>query len=583
VFVSSGDSGSAVCDAHGVPPPSPAQFGLMVSGFESTPYNVSVGGTDFNDLTNASTFWSPTNSPPPGNPNLPPSVSALSYIPETTWNATCTNAVLGNLLGYSTNAETNCNNPQLVDLVWLLSGSGGKSSCTTSNGQSPSSCSGGYAKPSWQTGTGVPSDGKRDVPDVSLFSSIRGPSGAFYLICAADLLSPGVTSCQTTDPNTEFISTGGTSASSPAFAGIMALVDQKIGSRQGNADYVLYKLASKSGNSCPSAANPASTCVLYDVTNGTNAMPCAKGSPNCTVTNGSDSYGVLSGYNTTTGYDLATGLGTVNANNLVGAWASAETALKSSATTLTLNSGNSVNITHGQSVSVGIGVTGSGGTPTGNVSLIADTAPPSAPSEVTQQGVQGFQLSASGSVSSTTNVLPGGQNYSVTAHYPGDGTFKASDSSPVIVTVNPEASQPNIAFELFNPSSGLQTNPNATTAQYGSLELLRMNVTSLSGDTCAQNAPGQLGCPTGSVTVTNNGAPLDAGTYQLNSLGYAEDQTVQLPGGTDAVKVTYGGDNSFTVSNATSTITITKAPTTTGINGIHKRCFRRSQRFHDIC
>jgi hypothetical protein len=123
-------------------------------------------------MTNVSTYWSSTNSPPPGSPNLPPSVSALSYIPETTWNNTCTNAVFGNLLGYSTNAETNCNNSQLVNFVRTLAGSGGASNCTTSDGQNGSSCSGGYAKPSWQKGSGVPNDGKRDVPDVSLFASV---------------------------------------------------------------------------------------------------------------------------------------------------------------------------------------------------------------------------------------------------------------------------------------------------------------------------------------------------------------------------------------------------------------------------
>jgi subtilase family serine protease len=554
VLVSSGDSGSAGCDPHGAPPPSPAQFGLMVSGFESTPYNVSVGGTDFNDLTNPSAFWSSTNSPPPSNPSLPPSLSALSYIPETTWNASCTNAVLGTL-GYSTNAETNCNNGQLEGLLWTLGGSGGKSACTTSDGQTPSSCGVGYAKPSWQAGTGVPADTKRDVPDVSLFSSINGPSGAFYLICAADLVEPGYTSCQTTDPDTVFIPIGGTSASAPAFAGIMALVDQKTGSRQGNANYVLYPLASKSGNRCTSAANPASTCVFYDVTNGTIEMPCATGSPNCTTSTPGDAYGVLTGYNTTAGYDLATGLGSVNAKNLVGAWTTAETALKASTTTLTLNSGNAVNITHGQSVPVTIGVTGTPGTPSGNVSLIANTGPDGT------EGVQGFVLS-SGSATGSTNALPGG-TYSVVAQYAGDATFGASTSSATSVMVGKEASSENIALELFNPSTGLQTNANATTAQYGSAELLRMNVTSQAGDACAQNAPGQLGCPTGSITVTNNGGALDAGMYALNSLGYAEDQAVQLPGGTDAVKVTYGGDNSFNASNSTSTITITKAPTTT--------------------
>ena len=569
-LVATGDSGSAVCDRN-AGTQGAAELGLSVSGISSTPYNVAVGGTDFNDLTNPGTYWNSVNSVPPGSPaGTPATFSALSYIPETTWNDSCTNAVFGNLLGFSQNAETNCNNTQLINagFVTAVGASGGKSNCTTYDGTNPLSCTGGYSKPTWQTGADVPNDQKRDLPDVSLFAASGSPSGAFYLICEADVLQPGETSCDSADPNTYFFGVGGTSASTPAFAGIMALVDQKTGARQGNANYILYPLAAQPGASCNSSNGVGTNCVFYDVTNGTISMPCASGSPNCNVSIPGDQVGLLfannaPAYNTTTGYDLATGLGSVNAANLVSKWTTFGVSLKHSSTSLTLNSGHTVNITHGQSVGFTASVAPvapATGTPTGNLSLVANTGPNG------QDGVQGFQLN-SGSVTSTTNVLPGG-SYTVTAHYPGDGTFAASDSTPpVAVNVAPEASQSNIAFELFNPSTGLQTNPNATTAQYGSLELLRMNITSQSGDTCAQNAPGQLGCPTGSVTVTNNGAPLDLGTYQLNSLGYAEDQSVQLPGGTNSLKVNYPGDNSFTGSNETATITITKDPTSTNVTG----------------
>jgi len=84
-LVATGDSGSAVCDRN-ARTNGPAQFGLSVSGFSSTPYNIAVGGTDFNDLTNASTYWSATNSVPPGAPaGTPATVSALSLIPEITF------------------------------------------------------------------------------------------------------------------------------------------------------------------------------------------------------------------------------------------------------------------------------------------------------------------------------------------------------------------------------------------------------------------------------------------------------------------------------------------------------------------
>jgi len=566
-LVATGDSGSGVCERN-ARTNGPAQFGLSVSGFSSTPYNIAVGGTDFNDLTNVSTYWSPTNSVPPGAPACtPPTVSAKSYIPETTWNDTCTNAVFGNLLGFSPNAETNCNNPQIEANGFDIpeGGSGGKSNCINGVGQDPSSCTQGYAKPSWQTAL-TPHDSARDVPDVSMFAAVGGPSGAFYLLCAADITSGGFSSCQASDPNTHYIEIGGTSASTPVFAGIMALVNQATGSRQGNANYVLYKLAAASGASCNSSNGAGTNCVFYDTTDGTIAMPCAKGSPNCTVSNQADSVGILSGYATTTGYDLATGLGTVNANNLVNAWSSAETALKAATTTLSLNSGNPVNITHGQSVNFTVNVAATPpatGTPSGNVSLIANTAPPAAPSEVTEQGVQGFALT-NGAISSSTSSLPGG-NYTVFAQYPGDGTFRASASAPpVAVTVSPETSKTFANLVTFD-INGILKSFSASTAAYGDgFSLFRVDI----GDSTASVSPstgisskcsaGTTNCPTGNVTVTTNGSPTN---LALNGQGYAENQS-QLSPGTYAGTASYAGDSSYGSSSGNFNFTIGKAPAT---------------------
>jgi hypothetical protein len=559
VTVSSGDAGSALCDRN-AGTVGAAEFGLSVNGFTSTPYNVSVGGTDFNDINSFSTFWNTT-------PNDTPTVaSAKGYIPEMTWNDTCTNQELFSFFG-TTTAEQDCNNTNVQQdgLVDVAGGGGGQSNCTTSDGQDQTSCGGGYAKPSWQTAL-TPNDGKRDIPDVALFAS-NGFNSSFYLICESDL-NPGATSCDPYASVSDFVGIGGTSASSPAFAGIMALVNQAdSGSRQGNANYILYKLAAKSGASCTSSASPASSCVFYDVPSGsTIAMPCAKNSPNCTISNGNDSIGVLSGYAATAGYDLATGLGSVNANNLVKAWATAETALKSSATALTLNSGSAVNITHGQSVNVGISVTGTGGTPTGNVSLIANTAPPSAPTEVTQQGVQGFALT-NGSVSSTTNALPGG-TYTVVAQYPGDGTFGSSTSAPPVnVAVGPEPSK-TFANLVTLDINGNLTSFSASSANYGSgYYFLRVDV----GNSSASVSPstgisstcsnGTSNCPTGTVTLSSSGTPLSTGSLMLNSRGYAEIQSLTV--GTYAISSSYGGDSSYQPSAAAPlNFTVAKGPTT---------------------
>jgi predicted RNA-binding protein with TRAM domain len=561
-LVATGDGGSAVCDRNDENT-GPAELGLSVSGFSSTPYNVAVGGTDFFDLTDPSTYWSATNTVPPGAPaGTPATVSAISYIPETTWNDSCTNAVFGNLLGFSTNAETNCNSAQLIadGFVTVLGGSGGESNCTTYDGPSPTACTGGYAKPSWQTGT----DGKRDVPDVSLFAASGSPSGAFYLICEADAVQAGSTSCDSADPNTEFLAVGGTSASTPSFAGIMALVDQKTGSRQGNANYVLYKLAAQTAASCNSSNGAGTNCVFYDVTNGTIAMPCATGSPNCDTSNAGDAVGVLSGYAAASGYDLATGLGSVNASNLVRAWVTANTALTTSTTTLALNSGTPVNIMHGQSVPVSIGVTGTGGTPTGNVSLIANTAPSSAPSQVTEQGVQGFSL-VNGLASGNTSALPGG-TYTVFAQYPGDGTFGGSSSTPpVSVTVAEEPSKTFADLVTLNIDENL-TDFGASSATYGSgYYLLRIDVgnaaatVSSSAGISSSCSKGVSNCPTGTITLTSTGSPLGMGSLSLNSQGYAEIQSLAV--GSYAVSASYGGDASYGSSSATANFTVSKAST----------------------
>jgi subtilase family serine protease len=548
VTVGSGDSGSAVCNRGA----GPATFGLAVSGFTSTPFNVSVGGTDFNDLSDFSTFWNTTPS------DTPTVASAKGYIPEMTWNDSCTNQEIFGFFD-ATTAEQTCNNVQAQNdgFLSVTGGSGGKSNCTTGDGQDVTSCGGGYPKPSWQTAL-TPADGVRDVPDVSLFAS-NGFNSSFYIICESDV-NPSATSCDPNAEETDFVGIGGTSVSTPSFAGIMALVNQTTGSRQGNANYILYKLAAEKGATCVSAASPASTCVFYDIPSGsTIAMPCASGSPDCTVTTTDDQFGVLSGFSTTSGYDLATGLGSVNAGNLVSKWKNF--ALKSSSTTLTLNSGTAVNITHGQSVPVSIGVTGTGGTPTGDVSLIANTGPNGS------EGVQGFTLTV-GAVSGSTNSLPGGTNYTVVANYAGDGTFGSSASSPPItVNVAPEASKVEIAYELFDPKTGLQTSSSASTATFGTPALLRVNVTSAAGDACAQNAPGNSGCPTGNVALTDaynsaSSTPLGNGNYALNVQGYAEDQTIDLPGGTHLFSAAYAGDNSYTApAPGSATLTISPAAT----------------------
>jgi Pro-kumamolisin, activation domain/Bacterial Ig-like domain (group 3) len=541
-FVSAGDNGSAGCDDFDANPPSPAQYGLEVSGFASTPYNVAVGGTDFNDFTDPATYWSTTN-------NSTTQASALSYIPEIPWNDSCTNPVFATI-GYSPTPEVNCNNSNFSDFVRTVGGSGGASNCTTPSGGTPATCAGGYARPSWQTGNGTfSSDGKRDIPDVALFAS-NGFLGQAYIFCESDQ-TDGI--CNLNSSDQYFLGVGGTSVSSPAFAGIMALVnqyDQQNGGtgRQGNANYVLYKLATQQ------------TSAFHDITTGTNAMPCTTGSPNCLTNTAGDSYGVLSGYNAGTGYDLASGLGSVNAQNLVTKWNSIT--LAASATNLTAT--GVTTITHGQPFDFSVTVqpkSGTGAAPTGQISLIGGPSTSNA-----DQSSGGFALTTSGTsgtFSGSTDMLPGG-TYSLTANYPGDSNYNSSTSSPVSVTVNKENSEPQVFLVTFNSSNNIVSS-NTTTATYGSPYILRVNVENSAGQMCNPAAStAATACPTGTVAMTDNGSSLDAGTYTLNSYGYFEDETVQLPGGTNSVKAAYAGDNSFSANTITTPLTITPAATSMG-------------------
>ena len=541
VILASGDSGAAGCDGAS----QVAHFGLAVSGFASTPFNVAVGGTDFDDFSNASTYWNPTNDVT--------QASARGYIPETTWNDTCTNGIFATFQGFTTNAETNCNNAKLAPFLTPIGGGGGASNCTTNN-QQPGTCSGGYPKPAWQHGKGVPADGLRDVPDVSLFAS-NGFVGNFTIVCQSDATSG---SCDLNAPYAHFVGVGGTSAAAPALAGIMALVNQEmasqgLGQAEGNANYVFYKLAqAQQGMNCNSSTGSGQNCIFNDVTSGTISLPCTSGSPNCTTQVAGDAYGVLSGYNAGPGYDLATGLGSVNANNLVHNW----TLASFTSTTTTVVAPNApVAITHGQPLTVTVNVAPSAAT--GNVALIGVRA------DSTTFGIDGHAL-AGGAVTWSTNLLPGG-SYNLRANYGGDGTYAASESSApgIPVVVSAEGSKMTLRVVTFDLMGNI-TNQNATTTPYGSPYILRADVTNSAGASCGALGGG---CPTGTVTLTDNSSPLDKGMYSLNNLGYAEDHSIQLPASPTPhmLQATYSGDASFSAiaTPVTDSVTITQAATTT--------------------
>jgi len=321
----------------------------------------------------------------------------------------------------------------------------------------------------------------------------------------------------------------------------------------------------ESGASCASSAAAVSnpSCIFYDVIKGNNAVACMGGSPGCS-NKSTTGFGVevtpssasTEAWTTGAGYDLATGLGSVNAANLVDNW----TSISFDSTATTLTTLTPTTLTHGQSVNVSVEVTSTSGTPTGEVSLMSgQTSGDGLPA----MRVANFTLSG-GFASGATSFLPGGLSY-VTARYSGDGTFAASTSSfpGVLVNVNPEKSATKVGLVTVNFNTGAVTSFNATTAAYGSPYVLRADVTNSAGQECSSNP---VPCPTGVVTVTANGKPLDLGTYALNSQGYTEDELIQLPAGSYNTVAKYGGDNSFqSSSSGTVPVTITKAITTTTV------------------
>ncbi len=578
VSLSSGDSGSAGCDDPNTQ--TAAVGGLAVSGLASTPYDVAVGGTDFDPTTLPATppnqYWSATNGTTQG--------SALKYIPETTWNdSTC-----------ASNYPAPCTTVDSSGYD-LTAASGGPSNCTVVNGSNCASNS-GYALPAFQTGVVPSTFTKRVIPDISFFAS-NGQNGVALIVCQADAAPQNGSSCSLNSPFTDFQLVGGTSAGTPAFAAVMALVNQQTGQRQGNANYALYYLAKNDSNytsgKCNSATGPAAGCVFNDVIQAANtsgvewniSVACLPASPNCSVSSSSSALaGVLLASSNTPafvagqGYDAATGLGSINVTNLLAKWST----FARTPTTTTLASQSGSTITSGQSFkfSVTVAPAPANGetvslvatTPTGQVAIGADTSG------------NPFKLS-SGTVTATTNLLPPGTT-TLAANYSGDATLAASSGSvAVAVSGSNQASHTTLSFVTFDSNNNPVLNTGSQTVTYGSPYILQIAVTPTNNNACAPTSSSSsfptpnFPCPTGTITMTDSGAPLKdfpsgptsnaSNKATLNNLGIAEDQPVQLSAGAHSLAAAYGGDPNYQASTSnTLAVTINKAVTTTSLGAV---------------
>jgi subtilase family serine protease len=361
-----GDTGSTDCEASTA---TIASHGLSVDFPASSPYVTGLGGTEFNE--GSGTYWATTNASNGG--------SALSYIPEKVWND---DAAVGG----------------------LSAGGGGVSAF--------------FTKPTWQTGTGVPNDGQRDVPDVSLDASASHDG---YLICTSGYCTNGFR-----DPNGYLDVVGGTSVASPSFAGLLALVEQKTGQRIGVANQAIYQQLANGQY----AAN-----IFHDITVGNNESPCVTGSLNCTG-------GLSTGYVATAGYDQATGWGSVDATNLITYWAMLTPSSVGTTKSVTTLAGTPSSVVAGTTAppvaltaTVASGSTSVTATPTGSIQFAVDDVSVGTAVSLSA-GVATYSL--------TTTSLAAG-THMVLATYSGDANYAASTGS-FTLTVQSSTTTPDFSL-----------------------------------------------------------------------------------------------------------------------------------------
>ena len=547
MFVSSGDDGATGGCGEGI----------GASGLASTPYNVAVGGTDFSDTyanTN-STYWSATNSPT--------YESALSYIPEIPWNASCASQLIADYYGngiptYGKNGFCNVNHA----FVNQGAGSGGPSGCATGSpsvfGVVGGTCA-GWPKPSWQSLVGNPSDGVRDIPDVSLFAS-NAVWGHYYPVCISVFVP-----CSSYPPS-DWPGAGGTSFASPIMAGIQALVNQKTGERQGNPNPVYYSLAaSEYGASGDSSCNSTlgntvgSSCTFYDVTQGDNDVPCV-GHDDCYGFVNEKLYGVLStskssyepAYRTTTGWDFATGIGSVNATNLVNNWPKSTTPTftfsawpyniaiaqgSSGQTTITLNALNGFKGNVTLSVAgLPSGVTATFGTnpltSTSTLTLTASATATLGTSTVTITGTSGT-LTKSTTMGITVNAPPP-PSFSLTAAPNTVSISQGGTGSATITVVPTDGFSGHVGFIV----SGL---PNGVTASFSPKQPTSTSVLTLKASSTAA---------TGTVTLTIGGSSgrLSAATTITLTVNPSGDFSLTASPETLAVAQGSSGTSAITIN-----------------------------------
>jgi len=526
VVVSAGDTGAATEDGNfGY---TYSKYGITVSGFSSPVWNVSAGGTDFQDLYNQlandtgyeiSNYWNSTT---------PPAESANGYIPEMTWNDTCASSIYNAYVeGSVADGATLCGATAAKNL-YLVAGGGGPSTL--------------YARPSWQTGTvyGLPATStyaNRLQPDVSLFAA----NGFWY----HDLPS------YESDESPALGYAGGTSFVAPQLAGVFALIKQKTGERLGQPNYVLYSMAAQefgvgsftgsgcngsgaSGNGVTSSM-PGSNCIFYDVETGNISVDCAytvpspppATNPDCYVLPGK-TYGILStsstvespAFPTNEGWDMATGIGSINITNLVNNWQNAADggvlytpAVAMAPLTTSYTYGSPPAVTYTATVS------GSGSYPTGTVNFsgsgtistigndaLVGSAGCSTGSTCTEATTQGFTAPgtlAVGSYTITGTYLSTNENYATGS---GTASLTVNKQTPTVmvptVGIDIGATTANLSANISYIGSGVAPSGGLTFKVDSGTVVTAACVGSSSPVTCTYSGYNTTGLASGAHTIT---------------------------------------------------------------------------------
>jgi subtilase family serine protease len=388
IIASSGDSGSTACygdygNSNNTAPVTQDEA-LAVNYPASSAYATAMGGTEItsaDDVTGTG-YW---EAAPANGPDL--LTSAVAWIPEVAWNDDAGTAAAAS------------------SWASVLSATGGGLSKF-------------ITKPSWQSAL-TPADGARDVPDIALYSSPNFPG---YLFCSSDPESGIDGSCANgfRDAQDQYLTVaGGTSFAAPVFAGMLALINQAKGYTNGQGIGVNEELYQLAANSATYAS------AFHDVTAGSSAGTASVGNECLAGSNYCSSAGT-SEYPTAAGYDLATGLGSVNLTNLIAAWPASNSTLIGTTTTISASSSApALNANDTFTITV-VAVSGTA-TPSGNVKLSIDGGG-------TSYSNGGFTDTATLSASNTAGTATATYQTSFTttgthqiiAQYVGDSAFAVS-------------------------------------------------------------------------------------------------------------------------------------------------------------